>query len=938
MSCLLSRTVACNDRRLEALVSLYDAEKDSLTAQLTPQDLSKLVAILGTCSLPSDTPESTFHANLHVDRPFEREYWELVDRVLEDKACVPGYVPTLEDDYWQMEVYFHYLQRRRFASTSTFVGKSLTKYPDFFSGTGESQNLLKEVTLLYQRIRMGSRDPAVHYPYFRTALVASRAHLNKVATALTEFMKASPSNTTPHIVDLFWRMIDALGPGASLRLQEQFLDVTSKIVGGGSSGQSNHKGPVRSLTSTCDQVHLALASSLFPLLNPSSSTSSSSWARQLTSQALDDDVPHSLRWENLVLLATTITTGNLSQPVTVSQLRACPKSRAWRTLLFLSFLRKTLGTIDLSSKDLVSKALELRLVLRQVWEAWISFPPELVPPPDVHRQVLLNFFEVSGRIRDEEQLHLTYNYALGKGLCDWSTPSKGGSTQALDMAASYATALIRCRGYSWEAVIPYLQSVFPDKATMTSLIAPMVDALILDGHRRIISLYEYLTTHGLQPSTDAYLKFAVSLVKEQRWSTAIPFLSDPRFTHAHKEMLLISFLRVPQTERWEVMNYKLGSYLGNALLALYRTSPPSPYAKYPIRYFLKPLIAAGHGPIAVDIMALMFRHDQEFFTQRSIRRYLVQLLQRRNAKAAMKLFFLVKDAFPGPGIADLSRKFALAFSNTRSPSRAARILQAKPMLRFQTPREEMLRTSVTRTVPREALSKLYVISVLKNTDRNSPSFAPAVRFAVSFLVKHGRTFAARKLYGWASSGLDPKTHTAIGNIILHGCYRLRQGEARTIRHLVHTRDVLSKAYQFTPDRATVNIIVKIILGPRSQRSSRQIRALFDEFVRRGYPAGEEWRREHGVPFGTPPASSPFASLIPATTQTIAFRKHLQPLYRMFISAFRKRKDFNAMKTVGAILREERRVSIAEIEKRNQARREGIMRKKARLVARSLPTP
>lgn len=197
------------------------------------------------------------------------------------------------------------------------------------------------------------------------------------------------------------------------------------------------------------------------------------------------------------------------------------------------------------------------------------------------------------------------------------------------------------------------------------------------------------------------------------------------------------------------------------------------------------------------------------------------------------------------------------------------------------------------------------------------------------MVSHGRIYAARKLYAKCRTGLDVKTSTTIGNIILHGPItgsKLRNG--RLVRNILRMKDRLIADCGFVPDRATTNILLKAMLRWNSVFDARRVRQLFDTMIREGYPVSDHWRRQpHNVPFNTfTPRTEGFGIPVSAT---INFYRHTQPMYKMFIKAFYLRKDVAAAKTVVGILKEVQTQVVAEREKRNRARREGIIKKRLR---------
>ncbi|KAJ3559807.1 hypothetical protein NM688_g110 [Phlebia brevispora] len=105
------------------------------------------------------------------------------------------------------------------------------------------------------------------------------------------------------------------------------------------------------------------------------------------------------------------------------------------------------------------------------------------------------------------------------------------------------------------------------------------------------------------------------------------------------------------------------------------------------------------------------------------------------------------------------------------------------------------------------------------------------------------------------------------------------------------------------DRVTTNIIVKALLRWTHVVDKTRVRALFDQLVRRGYPTGGLYPEGAG-PFGcTLELSTPLHGLsFPDVKSPIEFAKHVRPLYKMFITGLRMRKDHQGARIVTNILR------------------------------------
>ncbi|KAJ2978780.1 hypothetical protein NUW54_g11239 [Trametes sanguinea] len=132
---------------------------------------------------------------------------------------------------------------------------------------------------------------------------------------------------------------------------------------------------------------------------------------------------------------------------------------------------------------------------------------------------------------------------------------------------------------------------------------------------------------------------------------------------------------------------------------------------------------------------------------------------------------------------------------------------------------------------------------------------------------------------------------------------LRRSPARRARTVVSVYKTLIEKHGFTPDRVTLNILLKALLLSKTF-NARQVRALFDALVRLGYPNGvDSVEGDHAAPagvFGTPVLQRPSIAgleLSSFTTTPMLYVRHVRPLYKTFIKAFYLLGDVHAAMTV-----------------------------------------
>ena len=119
---------------------------------------------------------------------------------------------------------------------------------------------------------------------------------------------------------------------------------------------------------------------------------------------------------------------------------------------------------------------------------------------------------------------------------------------------------------------------------------------------------------------------------------------------------------------------------------------------------------------------------------------------------------------------------------------------------------------------------------------------------------------------------------------------------------------MRRHYGFVPDHVTVNILMKAYLRTRTEVDATRARELFDVLVRRGYPGGAAspgGMQSAHTPFGTNAATidSVLATLdIPNIEAPLLYKRHVLPLYKMFVKVFYLRGDVAAARRVVGILK------------------------------------
>ena len=736
------------------------------------------------------------------------------------------------------------------------------------------------------------------------------------------------SNPPRQFPDLLWKLVAVYGHRLSLELKERICSLLFNRIGKqviarttpeSSSPGSDHILSISRLNAALLATMFRCYSSQFPpgFLQR--------WAIKKARQTLSPTLDMEIRWNNLLLLSTHTFFGVIRLNSDSSITPLDPDNIYWCTIL-------TLGTIDeaLSSAghDLGSVSEYVQSISYPLWQMWKK-NTELTPQPvDIIRAYVSTFLRIAAKSKDVRlkddcflycQRHVLFFYRQD------NTPAM--KSQAIDTIVAYILADISCTKSTWADLYGVLARVLPDTTWQSDVTDALIHYYTIQNISLAYNLYLYIKEDGIMVSSSSLLALGLALASFERWSLLAPILENESFSREQTEQLLGAYLRVFQVQRHEYADQSFVALLGRIANKLYaQVSPPSSLM-YPLRYFFSIMIFTHNSSDAVRLITAIYRTTPDFFTMRLVLRLVLQLVRRRQLSSAVELYDLFCHGSPSPSVENIRRKLTLQLSQFGSRNLARRVD------RIGHGRSTLLngRESLVRAVDfqRSPLSGKLCRDILRSVAL-APTHGPTIRHAVSLLVRAGRLSLAIKLFRDSLPHLDLKTKTAIGNIILHGpMYRLDLRNRRLVRYVLRTKELLVKEFGFIPDRTTVNVIIKAMLRWKSMFDASHVKQIFDQMVHQGYPVPDWWRRKHGVPFSTPQsATSGLSEMV--LPPHISFTRHIRPMYKLFIKALYLRNDRAAAKVIIGILKMVEIQHMRESEKRNRARREGIIKKKLKI--------
>jgi hypothetical protein len=751
----------------------------------------------------------------------------------------------------------------------------------------------------YLRIRRHTADPDVHVPYLR-ALLSFRTleRLTEAVGCLCELLEKQDWCHTS-LLRILWEVVLKPGVEIPVPLQKQLLTSLSvRVVRLDENGlrPRDFSGPS---TTTKHGNDLGVASLCMNFATAIFSTHSFShtshreilrWAIATVRDVFSPTLPITARWSNLVLLALFHAPELLTGQAGAQSLRLFNHTdttiATWRVVCLLSVVEKAFRSQGPTS-ELIKSTQNL------VWTLWCTWTTAAAdkPLPIIVTSVLVaSFLRVSAILGDVQLKDACRSYCVSSGL--WE------SECARHLKAGYASASVLCGIHRWDELAETLGPPLSRDTTdeVVSRIVPLAPELAYEG-------FIFAKRNSFQISTDTTHSLALRLASLGYIDRAIPFFSDQRFSYSQNEQLLGVILRTIGSLRIRYLNEDLIVILSHVFRALYGDADQKPHERFRVRiqHILSVMVSSGSPSEAMAIVKDIHSTSPDYFRVSFFGRFIHALLQQRQFRVASRLLdLLVRTkahylrAF-GPtlvvglaagGASALARRANLQLINNNIPPSRRQALAHKVKFRLKTP---------ARTLA------LKIMPVL----RRSPPEPDAIRFAMHVLVRAGHLLAAKNLFYGIQSSLNQTWRTSMGNILLHGILlRASRRNGRQIRKLLATLDFFVEKYGFVCDRVTVNILIKAITRWRNVMDRDKLRGLFDHMIRSGYPAGHY---EGTVPFETP-FVSPQELRLPTLPAFISFKRHVRPLYKSFIRAFKRSGDIEAAKVVISILRESGRIN------------------------------
>ncbi|KAF9000704.1 hypothetical protein BDQ17DRAFT_662945 [Cyathus striatus] len=907
------------DLSVGALDALYNSAKENGQLELfSASQLSSLISVFGTLSLGKSHVICEYYSTLvpnENESVTEANRWRELADVVQLKRKL-GFELNMKDRYWILRSILFALRSNLQEPVGSDSGLTIRKQ-------------LAEARSHYQTIAESVTGAEFHLLYFTTVLRwPSPARVTEVVHHLCSILdnENCPAQQFP---DLLWDMMLKHRRFITLSVKQRVLETLSRRLvkhydqvrpSARLPVSSYSKLPHREQATATNHIASLFAGCFFPCYRPSSAVPSvERWAFRESDNVCKDHLPIDIRWNNFILLAAALR-GSL--PTTSGDRPNAfeDKFLTWRTVLILNTLDSVLRS---SRDDYIIPSRNLQAILRPLWRSWKQGAAQ-VGTVSVLRRIATSFLQLAGEASDGPLTAGCFNFCYEKTLFvdgkRQEGPLKG---PILDLITAYARAAVRCR-VSWPDIFSALRRAGVQRNR--HVIEPILSRMVSEIPNQAYKLCIFAHDAGLSPSFHSISALCKILVSDRKWSKASRLLALSQFNRYETQELILSILEDFRRQRTTQIQPKFAKMLGRTVQKLYVGHAPPVRAKWQLRFFLPIAIMSQQPGAAIHIVEIIHRTTPSFFTVRYLLRLLHLLLLHGQFILATRLFQTVRQTPGTPSaIDDFRRKLSLGLAVGGAHRLSRMASRMKERSRSTSTCERLIRVvrfkyrSPKRSTTFDLLKRLGSVSKKSN--------ASNIRHVMALLLKTKRFSLARKLFGKACRHLDQKSNTILGNMILHApMLRLDHRNRRLVRFVVRTKDFLVNTYGFKPDRTTVNIIMKSVLKWKHLDSS-QIKTLFDHMAKQGYLSSKRSSQQIGIPFLTSSSTVARPLNLPTLSPDVSFHKHARPLFKIFIKAFHCRADHTAAQTVIGVLKMEAALAKDEWEKRERARRMGLIKKK-----------
>ncbi|KAI0707413.1 hypothetical protein C8Q76DRAFT_800739 [Earliella scabrosa] len=902
--------------RLRALLSRQDAppsltvrdirhryalwKSSAVLNDLRSDDMSSLIRLLGTLSVseygkPPHIPHSHPHA-LHMPKTNFAPHWEFIERIGHDKRWL-RYPLLPSDHYWLMRA-------------------ALARYTAQTDRTNAEQ-ILNRARRHFHALCGKTTNADVYLPYFHALLIAPTTSTVDELIACFARLLMEGVHVDVHTVETFFRALLHPASGISATSRELFLRALARGLQSHTDASERRSGHIKLQQHRDVQtLVVALDNAVFggsrvvshadgTALDHRISQWSTEVARRVFAIAPDSIDTVNLRWNCLVLLALARMRSASGKGHSVAPSRDPVQQAAiveWQTVCILTSMDTLVSSSEFTAQSIDKTVLHgLSQVVRRVWRDWTTLSSSVSPPrpPLVKRIISASFFKIAGLLKDRALVDACREFCIEEELWSFRESAPATAEGLHSLAVEQLHASLTCGIFFERALVDLMMYT-----TSMSMLRGPVDASITRLSRvdpeQALELITLATSRGVVPTAEVVAAVGATLAERGISNYLDRFLTNARLSPDLRVKVALAHLQMYLRYGRRFMDPDQLVAVADELFALAATLEEPKALFVNLRSSLLLLIRHQRAAQAVRLVEDLPSRYPTAFPEAFYTRLLYALLQHRQFRLALRTLMRCLPLYP-----EMAQRWTpLVLS--RCIRAGARRLVSKLSRRTGT-RHPM---EAYRAVP----ARRRVLELLHGLNPQ-PGASPYAtdphqwRHTVHMLVRAQRLHTAERFFQAVHARAPARVRTSLGNAILHGyLLRRRTSNRQRLRRVMDAYGLFRREYRFAPDHVTVNILLKAHLRSVADVDGPCARRLFDVLVRSGYPTGVVATGDDGgrPPFGT--KSGPVGSVvlgqleIPRVNRPLEFRRHVQPLYKMFVKAFYDRRDVVAARKVVGILK------------------------------------
>ncbi|KZV88320.1 hypothetical protein EXIGLDRAFT_772857 [Exidia glandulosa HHB12029] len=905
-----------------AIINLYHSaqhwESSRSQKTMTSRHYSLLIALFGALSVITSAYESTLLPRratpsallVQMIPQAYSDHWKFIKLVAKDKEEA-GFSTGLIDRYWLM---------RQESAAAVAIPEEERIYR-----RREFNAHLKRAMAYHRRLHV--QEPLFHTDICSTLVShGAEVHADHVLDQMGRILLERPG-LDPLLRKVLWQLA-LTRSDISSEARSRFADVVNAHLTDAAAQDkpSSPRPPPRSVTMksgeiivdvappTLDDVYVAL----FRVVTSSFDMSTfewpdiAQWARTEVTALLSQTHSSShadLFWQHIILLATASPSA-LEVQATQSpdiQLGDDVYRRRW------IFVCSLLAILRVCEAQAYSADANTRRVLSSFWNMWLTAhraSPHSCPAP-VERAILLGFIRTAGLAGDETLLdeiigalptlqHLLLKYEDYVRTGPFGDSGRAGA--ALELGAAYVQIHARAGSLDWAGVccaVHRAKTVTTEDGLNNYANQLMRHLLRLRRSSAAAELYHVLVEN--------VIKFADQTRVEMCQVFALELSTFPLAMQLHDERVmprtkmcavLVALTRGVFRQRFARINSTVARNLVASIDHHEYTPAPRTREHAHFRWTLVTGVASGAHDAVLDLLAkrLAKSSDPSYeFLSRFIVGIAGQLLKQRLFRAAARLLDLMPARHP-------ARARLITLTIVRLSRGTAYHVGRKVWLKHRSvwvnDRHRLSRAAVLYKFARfNARDPHPTATMTLRRQRLEPRRPDvAYRTAMQLLVRAGRIRAANRLHTAIQTAghVHEKTASVLGNILLYSRLRPRRQRRllRQVRAVFAKLDELCASPNFRPDRVTLNIVLKAVIHWDLAIDVSKLRYLFNQLIASGYPGAP-------LPIYLGRAETAFdMGKIQRVMQDVPrgpihFARHVRPLYRQFMSAFRARGDWES---------------------------------------------